>query len=194
MGFSISWLAVKTDDLDRLFEMAEVSPTTESDEWLESDISGSGLKDGWYFLQAQGCDHPIISGDFLSQISTLGQTIACSVEEHVMVSITEGWNDGARSWKIAHNAQEGMFDLSADGEPPAHFETIKDDFVSRQKAEGGEDADVDFIFDIPLQVAKKICGYKHDEGSPLWIPPGPVAFTQLGKSETTASKPWWKFW
>ena len=194
MGFSISWLAVKTDDFDRLFEMAEVSPTTESDEWLESDFSGSGLKDGWYFFQAHGCDHPIISGDSLSRISTLGQTIACSVEEHAMVSVAEGWNGGMRSWTIAHNAQEGMFDLSAEGELPAHFEAIKEDFISQQNAEGGKDADVDFIFDIPLQVAKKICGYKHDEGSPPWIPPGPVAFTQLGRSETTESNSSWKSW
>jgi hypothetical protein len=183
MGFSISWLAVRTDDLDRLFEMAGVTPTAESDEWLESEFSGSGLQDGWYFFQALGCDHPIISGDSLSQISTLGETVACSVEEHVMVSIAEGWCDGARSWKIAHNAQEGMFDLSADGELPAHFDAIKDDFVSQQNAEGGEDAGVDFIFDIPLRVAKKICGYKHDEGSPPWMPPGPVAFTQTGASK-----------
>ncbi len=194
MGFSISWLAVKTNDMDRLFEMAEVSPTTESDEWLESDFSGSGLQDGWYFFQAQGCDHPIISGDSLSRISTLGETIACSIEEHVMVSIAEGWNDGATSWKIAHNAQEGMFDLSADGELPAHYEAIKDDFVSQQNAEGGEEADVDFIFDIPLQVAKKICGYKHDEGPPPWIPPGPVTFTQLGTSKARLKKAWWKLW
>ena len=194
MGFSISWLAVKTDDTDRLFEIAGVSPTTESDEWLESDFSGSGLQDGWYFFQAQGCDHPIISGESLSRISTLGETIACSVEEHVMVSIAEGWNEGARSWTIVHNAQEGMFDLSANGELPAHYEAIKDEFVSKQNAEGGEEADVDFIFDIPPQVAKKICGYKHDEGTPPWIPPGPVTFTQNETSKARPKKAWWKFW
>ena len=194
MGFSVSWLAVKTDDLDQLFEVADVAPTTESDECLESEFSGSGLQSGWYFFQTQGCDHPIISGDSLSKISKLGETIACSVEEHVMVSVAEGWNDGARSWSIAHNAQEGMFDLSADGELPAHYEATKNDFVSQQNAEGGEDADVDFIFDIPLQVAKRICGYKHDEGSPPWVPPGPVAFTQQGASTAPSAKPWWKFW
>lgn len=194
MGLSLSWLAVKTDDLDRLFEIADIAPTAEADEWLESDFSGSGLQGGWYFLQAKGCDHPVISGDSLSKISTLGETIACSVEEHVMVSVAEGWNNGARSWTIAHNAQEGMLDLSADGRLPAHYEAIKDDFVAQQNAEGGEDADVDFIFDIPLQVARKICGYKHDEGSSPWVPPGPVAFNQRGASKSPSAKPWWKFW
>ena len=194
MGFSISWLAVKTDDLEQLFEIAKVVPTTEADEWLESDFSGSGLQDGWYFFQAKGCDHPIISGDSLSKISTVGETIACSVEEHVMVSVAEGWNNGARSWLVVHNAQEGMFDLSAEGELPAPYDAIKEDYISQQNAEGGEDANVDFIFDIPLQVAKQICGYKHDDGSPPWVPPGPVAFTQLGASSAATAKPWWKVW
>ena len=194
MGFSISWLAVKTDDLGRLFEITGIAPTSEADEWLESKLSGSGLEDGWYFIQAKGCDHPIISGDSLSQISTLGQTVACSVEEHVMVSVAEGWDNGARNWSIVHNAQESIFDLSATGNPPAHYEGIKSEYLSQQHAEGGDDADVDFIFDIPLQVAKQICGYKHDEGSSPWVAPGPVAFTQLGTSGTATAKPWWKFW
>ena len=96
MGLSISWLAVETGESDRLFEVAGVVPTTESDEWLESELSGSGMQDGWYFFQAQGCDHPIISSDSLSRISALGSTVACSVEEHVMVSVAQGWRDGAR--------------------------------------------------------------------------------------------------
>lgn len=194
MGLSVSWLAVKSDDLDQLFDIAEVSPTSETDEWLESGFSGSGIQDGWYFFQAKGCDHPIISSDSLSRISALGETIACSVEEHVMVSVAEGWNDGTRSWSIAHNAQEGMFDLTAEGVLPAHYESIKNDCISQQNTEGGDDADVDFIFDVPLQVAKQICGYKHDEDPSPWVPPGPVAFTQLGASNTRGGKPWWKFW
>ncbi len=194
MGFSISWLAVKTDDLDRLFEVAGVTPTAETDEWLESKFSGCSLRNGWYFFQAQGCDHLLISEDSLSKISTLGETIACSVEEHVMVSIAEGWNNGLRNWRVAHDAQEGIFDLSASGDLPAHYEDIKSDYISRQNAEGGENSDVDFIFDIPLQVARQICGYKHDEGSSPWMSPGPVVFTELANAGAATAKPWWKFW
>ncbi len=194
MGFSISWLAVKTDELDQLFELTSLVPTTESDEWLESALSGSVLEGGWYFFQARGCDHPLISGESLAGISKLGPTIACSVEEHVMVSIAQGWQSGARGWLVEHDAQSGILNLSAEGDLPASFESIKDDFFAQQNAEGGEDADVDYIFEIPLQVARSLCGYKHDEGSPPWVSPGPVAFTQAGATYATSGKPWWKFW
>ena len=35
-----------------------------------------------------------------------------------------------------------------------------------QLAEGGEKADVDYIFEIPLKVAQSLVGFKHDEDSP----------------------------
>jgi hypothetical protein len=35
-----------------------------------------------------------------------------------------------------------------------------------QGAAGGDEADVDHIFDIPLKVAQSIVGFKHDEDCP----------------------------
>ncbi|MFY0612717.1 MAG: hypothetical protein JXQ99_14390 [Hyphomicrobiaceae bacterium] len=194
MGYAISWLAVKTDELDRLCDIAGVAPTTKSDAWLESDFAGSGLQGGWHLFQARGCNHQIISADFLSKSSLLGEAIACSVEEHVMVSIAEGWDAGTRRWRIAHNAQEGMFDLSASGNLPVHYEEIKDDYFAQQNTEGGESAEVDLVFDIPLEVAKRICGYKHDEEPSPWVTPGPVVFNQLDAIDAPGSKPWWRIW
>ena len=187
MGFSIAWIAVKTDRLDELFQALGAKATTETDECFESELAGVQLPGGWYLLQGQGCDHPIISEKSLSQTSTLGETIACSVEEHVMFSSAEYWLDGGRSWSITHAAENGMFDLATTGLPPDAYDTIKAELVAAQHAEGGEDADVDMIFDIPLQVARSLCGYKHDE-PPEWQEL-PVAF----KTGTPGKKSWWKF-
>jgi hypothetical protein len=33
----------------------------------------------------------------------------------------------------------------------------------QQLADGGEDAEVDYIFEIPLKVAQALVGFKHDE-------------------------------
>jgi hypothetical protein len=32
-----------------------------------------------------------------------------------------------------------------------------------QRAEGGDNADVDYIFEIPLKVCQTVVGFKHDE-------------------------------
>jgi hypothetical protein len=35
-----------------------------------------------------------------------------------------------------------------------------------QRAAGGEDADVDYLFEVPLRVAQTLVGFKHDEDCP----------------------------
>jgi hypothetical protein len=37
---------------------------------------------------------------------------------------------------------------------------------AKQKQEGGDEANVDYIFEIPLLVAKSITGFKHDQVCP----------------------------
>jgi hypothetical protein len=39
----------------------------------------------------------------------------------------------------------------------------------QQVAEGGEAAGVDYLFEIPLEVAKSLVGFKHDESCPHLI-------------------------
>ena len=181
MGFSISWLATRTENAEQLLKEAELSSTDEGDEWLEAEFSGGYLVNGWYFLHGQSCDSRIISEGSLSAVSSLGLTIACSVEEHVMASSAEGWLNGSRQWRIAHDAQKEMFDLEAVGELPEPFQAIREDLWAQQHAEGGADADVDFVFDIPLAVAQTLTGFKHDIGPSPWAGTGPVALA--GQSE-----------
>ena len=40
---------------------------------------------------------------------------------------------------------------------------IQIEMENAQRAEGGDDADVDYIFEIPLKVAQTLVGFKHDE-------------------------------
>jgi len=39
---------------------------------------------------------------------------------------------------------------------------MADGLAAKQKAEGGKTAEVDHYFDIPLNAAKAITGFKHD--------------------------------
>lgn len=49
------------------------------------------------------------------------------------------------------------------GELPNHFQHTRSEMEAAQKEAGGDKADVDYIFEIPLRVAKAITGFKHDE-------------------------------
>ena len=195
MGFSIAWIAVQTENNDSIFELLDVSPTTEEDEYFESKFSGSALKNGWFLLVGQGCENRLVQKDVLSELSQFGPTVACSVEEHVMYSSAEYWCSGSKKWSAAHDAQQGMYNLETSGALPNLFESLKIRVSKDQDAEGGEKADVDLIFDIPLLLASELTGFKHDEDCESLAQPNPVVFSEKGRTTTTTVKrPWWKLW
>jgi hypothetical protein len=60
---------------------------------------------------------------------------------------------------LAHNAQQSIGGLSVSGSPPPSFESIRQRLTRRQEATAG--SGVDYIFDIPVEVAAAICKYRY---------------------------------
>src|SRR5262249_47772900 len=73
---------------------------------------------------------------------------------------------GVRKWAISHEGENGPKGLSTEGDLPESFPPIKTEMEEAQRAAGGDDADVDYFFEIPLKVAHSIVGFKHDEACP----------------------------
>ena len=78
-----------------------------------------------------------------------------------MFSGVRCFEDGEESWWVLHEAEKGIYDLSMRSPPPP-FREIRDRLFDEQDKEGGSAAGVDLVFDIPLQLATAVCGYRHD--------------------------------
>jgi hypothetical protein len=163
MGFSITWCAVHEKDEERLLEDLSLSQTDETEEFPESPVSMAKLDTGWRIVWCNKYDSPIIGSKRLSDISRERDVLFCLVEEHVMASSSEFWSGGNRKWCISHQGENGPKGLDVVGDVPECFIAIKKEMEEAQQAEGGDKADVDYIFEIPLMVAKTLVGFKHDE-------------------------------
>ena len=86
-----------------------------------------------------------------------------------MASSSEYWSAGKRKWWISHEGENGPNGLATDGDLPECFPSIRSELEEAQRADGGDDADVDHIFDIPLKVAQALVGFKHDEECPHMV-------------------------
>jgi hypothetical protein len=95
----------------------------------------------------------------MQRLSRGCEVIACFVEEHVMVSRAAGWKNGQQIWSVTHDAQESDRHLKVEGEPPVGFAAIRDRLTKQQE----EDDGADFIFNIPVDLAKELTGYTHEE-------------------------------
>jgi hypothetical protein len=166
LGFSISWVAIRGRVLNAVWDELGVQPTGERDEFPDFPLAGTELPGGWYLVCADTCDAPFLQEDVLERLSSGGEAVICSVEEHVMYSESAGWFDGRQIWSVRHDAQESIGHLEASGEPPPTFITIRNRLASEQEAAGGEQASVDYIFDIPVQLAEAVTGFRHDKVLP----------------------------
>lgn len=166
MGFAITWCAVREEGAQGLLEQLGLVPTGDTQELPESLISAAKLDTGWRVIWYNKYDCPFLRPDDLAFLSREQDVLMCLVEEHVMASSAELWSDGKRKWWISHQGEDGPKGLAMDGELPASFASIRSAMEEAQRAAGGDNADVDYLFEIPLQVAQQLVGFKHDEDCP----------------------------
>jgi hypothetical protein len=158
----------------------------------ESDISGAELPGGWYMVLSNRNNLHLTEDAALSCLSGLGEVVMRFVEEHVMCSYAACWRDHRLIWSIDHDAGAGIENLKIKGELPASFPAIRERLFSEQAAAGGKKAGVDYIFNIPVELAHTVTGFRHDEDIP-GLPKD--AFEVLVTTSATPEwRPRWRRW
>lgn len=191
MGFSASWFAVQGKDPEHVLGALGLSRTGEKEEFPDSGLSCVELPGGWFLVHINRFDSPLSSQATLASLSAGCRLVACRVEEHVMYSAATCLEDGVRMWHVEHDAQQDIYHLSSEGNPPSGFARIHAALKTQQDAAGGADADVDHIFEVPVVLAETMTSYRHDKEPEL---DDPEPFEVLAREVSASSKPWWKFW
>jgi hypothetical protein len=127
------------------------------------------------------------------RLSVMNDVVYGLVEEHVMASEASHWRGGRQVWRAAHDSRYGIEHLETEGALPPQFEAIRAGFAKQQLDEG-PNPNVDYFFSIPLELARSLTGYIHDEDmAGIGAEPYEVLEVANGcTSEPSASKPWWK--
>jgi hypothetical protein len=162
MGYSITWCAVREEAADQLLSHFGLMASGKTEEDPESSFSTARLGTGWRLIWSNEYACPLLTKK-IADYSGGQDVLLCQIEEHVMASSAELWSGRSRRWWVSHEGENGPKGLDTEGELPECFASIRNEMENAQRAEGGEDADVDFIFEIPLKIAQSLVGFKHDE-------------------------------
>lgn len=188
MGFSLSWAVVETKPKEVVQSELKLQGTGAFEEIPESPYVGASLPKGGYLVVADHEDR-LVTPEILEMLSSGAVVTACMVEEHVMVSTASRWQNGKMLWSITHDAGRGIQHLDSQGDLPPEFPTIRDRLQSEQAAAGGDKAGVDHLFDVPIELAYSLTGFRHDhdiEGA------GEAPFEVLSSLATPEKKSWIK--
>lgn len=160
MGFSLVWFAVQGIDASEFLDRTGFEDTGEPDEYFEAEHSGGELPGGWYVVVSN--DLGLLAPDKLRPWSDGGRLVATVVHEGSMNSLSTEWKDGRQVWSVSHDGNDGGDSLEIEGQLPEIFETLKQDAIAAQAEAAKEGGGVDFVFDIPLDLAEDITGFRHD--------------------------------
>lgn len=160
-SLSLSWIAVKGPSKDVILSelgLIEVPPDVEP---FYSKHAMAESPSGWVIILAENFNYP--TPKRMAAVSVGGTALACSIDERVMYSVARLYEDGKAVWSVDHNGGEkGLYHLDVAGDPPPEFAPIRARVVAEQDAEGGENADVDLVFDVPTELSLTLCGYRFD--------------------------------
>lgn len=183
MGFRISWLAARGIGRERLLASLNLVDTGEPDEANEAPFSIADLPTGWSVLWSN--DEAYADEALASALSRSdGPVLAVRVNETCMHSTAALFEHGQRRWRVHHEGDETIDFLEIDGEAPAEARAIEEEARSLQAEEDVGGAEVDYMFDVPLEIARHVCGFKHDLGGFDW---GEPMFTAVTPQGSTAS-------
>src|SRR5262245_42205659 len=195
MGYSIAWVAFKNVTPEVGLARLGLYSTGRLAPYAESEFTGHALRDGWFLVVARGGDHPLVSAGSLAVLSEGAEAVACSVEEHVMCSSAERWVRGQNVWRIAHDAQQSIRHLKTTGALPSTYPQALREAAVRQDAEDAGPGAVDFFFEVPLQVAKVMTGFKHDEAiAGLDYARFPAYAAAKPRATNAGRRKWWQIW
>lgn len=177
MGSAYAWMAMKDASADEACAAVNLVRSGGAADHPESVyFSGTALPGGWYVVAANAEAFDYFMDMDLAELSASRDLVVFEAEEHMMYFALAYWRGGARLWEVTHRGNEGVYNLDADGELPAEFDSLRADYKAKQDAEGGEGASVDFLAEVPLQLARHITGFGYNFSYPAGEEP---AFEEL---------------
>jgi hypothetical protein len=175
VGFNMSWVLVDGINEDALYEALDLAATDETPDPHDLGTSyvplaGAALKSGGCAVFAKYAlvmDATVgTSPPRLTRLPARSRCITCVVLEHAMVSYASLWQDGRFAWQIRHDSSQGRGHLEVRGDLPSAFGDFRAIAMDKQRTEDARsksgDWSVDYIFDVPLDTAAAITGYRHD--------------------------------
>lgn len=176
---SVAWVAFEGRSKEEVVEALGYVDTGEAAEVDDGLVCGV-LPGGWVTVVAMG-HQPGDWAKTLAPLSREGPILSVESSTTVMWSIIRAYADGALAWSVEHNPEAGIDHLDVVGEPPPQYIALRDRLLAEQEAEGGEDADVDLVFDLPALLSKELCGYQpeQDDAQPAF-----TALRRAGGSQT----------
>lgn len=144
----------------------EAMPDTGPGQWEGAEYSVRTFSNGWVVVVSWDSldletDLPLVAE------ATSGLVVGCHGTTVVMYSEVRAYQDGKPLWAAVHDPEEDANDLAVTGEPPARLGEL----LATAQDQQNEDDEVDFVYDVPIDLAAHLTGFHPNEDEHRdWVP------------------------
>jgi hypothetical protein len=161
MGYAISWIAFRDKTDAQGAELLDLSQSGKFEEVPESRFSAVRLDNGWYVVVINENGHKFVRQRSLQRVSAAADVVATASEERALFSSAEAWNNGNLIWRVSH-ASGSSRHLEEHGSLPGQYFAVKERLLAAQQREDQGDRELNYVFDVPLELSQAIVGFKQD--------------------------------
>jgi hypothetical protein len=159
MNISISWIAIKGIETGDVLQALGLKLAADRDRRSREYVH---VMDGWTIVLSMDFNFP--TPERMAAVSAGGIAIGCSMDNRVMFSVARGYAYGQAVWAIEHDGgQKGSSHLAVAGDPPPEWAAVRQHAERQQAEEDAQAAEVDFVFEAPMDLALALSGYRFDE-------------------------------
>ncbi|HKR87369.1 MAG TPA: hypothetical protein VJS38_04280 [Phenylobacterium sp.] len=163
MGANLNWLAVQgVDKVDLLERLGFVEAGLSSDE-LNVPVACAVLPKSWVVIASWGKGLDL--DRLLPRASAGTLALGGEMDDRVMFSQLGAFQDGAPAWAVTHDPDRGLDNVTVQGEPPGLLAQVRAELVAEQAGDGFED--VDYMFEAPVRLSERLCGYHPEAPLPV---------------------------
>ena len=162
MGYAISWIAFQDKTTAQAVELLGLYPSGRLEQKPESMFCGVRLDNGWYVVVINEYGHRFVRERTLQRVSAATDVVAVAIEEHMMSCSAEAWKSKNLIWRVTHASAFSRRHLEEQGSLPGLYPAVKERCLAAQQREDEGFREVDYVFDVPLELAKAMVGFKHD--------------------------------
>ncbi len=162
MGGAVGWIAVEGMERSRIVEAVGL---VEAPDAPKPKASICTLPNGRTVLFTLNFGFP--TPERMALLSAEGTAIAVSADDRSMFSVVRGYEHGNAVFAIEHDGgQKGVRHMATAGTLPAEWSAVLERASREQDEEDRGAAEVDVLFDAPMELAEALCGYRHDRPWP----------------------------
>jgi len=156
MGLNLSWIGVQQGQQATLLDQLGLEAMGETGDEIGVDYACAVLPSGWWVLVTT--DRSFDMDGSLAKAVSDGLAVGCEVNETVMVSKAWALQGGTLLWSVLRDPEQDSEGVLVQGAPPPQFGEIRLRLQAKQDASADETVDV--MFDLPMELAGSVCGYR----------------------------------